>query len=127
MNPTTAQILAWVTGRLGGWLTPIIIAAISWLVVQATTHLPFLAEPLSTIDQVAIASTVVAIIMAGINALTNKYLTQGTKAIQQAARDVQFSNPDLSRGQRAVDVDGVPGNITTGVVTDLLNKLAEKK
>jgi hypothetical protein len=125
MNLNTAQIIAWITSRLGGWLTPIILAGLAWLIAQATAHLPFLAEPLSTIDQVAVAATIVAIIMAGVNALTNKYLTQGTKAIQEVAKEIQQARPDLALGQLAVRPDGVPGPVTTTVVPDLLRKLVK--
>lgn len=126
MNINTAQLIAWLTSRLGGWLTPIILTFIAWLVAQATAHLPFLAEPLSTIDQVAVTTTIVAIIMAGVNALTNKYLTQGTKAIQEVAKKIQLARPDLALGQLAVRPDGVPGPVTTTVVLDLLRKLVKQ-
>jgi hypothetical protein len=120
MNPTTAQIIAWLTGRLAGWLTPIILAGLSWLIVQATTHLPFLAEPLSTVDQVAVTATLVAIIMAGINALTNKYLTAGTKQVQETV------NKLIPQNIRPLELDGVAGPRTLAKLATVVKPVDTK-
>jgi fructose-specific phosphotransferase system IIC component len=114
------QLLSFLVSRAGGIITPIIAAAVAWSVSQLAALSPELA---STVDQAAVTGFIFGLIMSVVNAYTNRAQTQGVEAIQQAARTVQFSEPSISLGQRAVKVDGIPGPITTKVVTDLLAKL----
>jgi hypothetical protein len=115
-------ILAFLVSRGGSIATPIIAAGIAWIVAKLAMLSPELA---GQVNQVEVAAFVWGLIVAAVNYATNGAQTDGTKAIQQAARDVQFSEPSISLGQRAVNVDGIPGPITTKVVTDLLGKLTK--
>lgn len=123
MNTNTAQILAWITGRLAGWLTPIIATGVSWLIAQAVAYAPFLAEPLSTVDQVAITATLVAILMAGINAFTNRYLTAGVAQLQSIINKVL---PVVQPGARPLEQDGVPGPRTVGKAAAVASEILKQ-
>jgi hypothetical protein len=120
MNATIAYALKFVTSRLAGWLTPIIATAITWVIVQATTHAPWIAEPLSTVDQVAVTATIVAFIMAAVNALTNKYLTQGTKEVQDTLNTAIAA---VLPNAQPISTDGVAGPNTLGKAGEVLNSL----
>jgi hypothetical protein len=117
------EILAFLVSRAGGIITPIIAAAVAWACSQLAALSPELA---STVDQVAVTGFIFGLIMAGVNAWTNRAQTKGVEAIQQAASELQKAAPNLSFGQRAVNVDGIPGPITVKTVTDLLGKLIKQ-
>jgi hypothetical protein len=117
------QILALLVSRAGGIVTPIIAAGIAWVVSQLASLSPELA---STVDQAAVTAFVWGLIMSLVNAYTNRAQTAGVEAIQAAAKEVQNARPDIALGQHAVNADGIPGPITTKVVTDMLGKLLRK-
>jgi hypothetical protein len=116
-------ILAFLVSAKGSIIIPLVTS----IVAAAAGLDPSSPDLTSAAQQSAVAGWVVAFVMASVNYITNRAQTKGVEAIQQAARDVQFSEPSISLGQRAVNVDGIPGPITTKVVTDLLGKLADKK
>jgi hypothetical protein len=116
-------ILAFLVSRGGSIATPIIAAGIAWIVAKLAMLSPELA---GQVNQVEVAAFVWGLIVAAVNYATNAGQTDGTKAIQQAASEVQKAAPNLSFGQRAVNVDGIPGPITVKTVTDLLGKLIKQ-
>jgi hypothetical protein len=124
MNANIAQIVNVLTSRAANWLTPIIAAAIGVGAAKVAAAAPWL--DLSAIDAAAIAGAIVAIIIGTINGLTNRLMTQGVASIQATTRELQRANPDLSRGQMAVHVDGIPGPVTVKTVTDFLRRLSGK-
>ena len=116
-------ILAFLVSRGGSIATPIIAAGIAWLVAKLAMLSPELA---GQVNQVEVAAFVWGLIVAAVNYATNAGQTAGVEAIQTAAKEVQKAAPALAYGQNAVAVDGVPGPITTKVITDLLGKLIKK-
>jgi len=117
-------ILAFLVSRGGSIASPIIAAIVAYLVGQLAMLAP---EVAAQVNQAELTAWVWGLILALINYATNATPTDGVKEIQAAAQAVQQQAPALVVGQRAVDVDGVPGPITTAVVTDLLGKLLPKK
>jgi len=117
------QILALLVSRAGGIVTPIIAAGIAWAVSQLAALSPELA---SQVDQVAVTGFVWGLLMALVNAYTNRVQTAGVQAIQAVAKEVQNAAPAIAFGQNAVAVDGIPGPITVKTVTDMLGKLVRK-
>jgi hypothetical protein len=109
MNPTTAQIIAWLTSRIANWLTPVLSAlfatAIGVVVAKLAIAAPWLALP--PIDAVAIGGAlavfIVTVLVGTLNGLTNKYLTAGTKQVQETV------NKLIPQNIRPLELDGVAG------------------
>ena len=116
-------ILSFLVSRSGSIATPII----AWAIAYGVSALAMLSPELAAqVNQVELAAWIWGLIVVLVNYATNKTQTAGVEAIQAAAREVQQAAPEISMGQRAVQVDGVPGPVTTAVVPDLLRKLLEK-
>jgi hypothetical protein len=115
-------ILAFLVSRGGSIIAPILAALIAYAVSKLALLSPELA---AQVNQTEVAAFVWGLIVAVLNYITNSAQTSGIEAIQAAAREVQQAAPAVSLGQRAVEVDGIPGPITTRVVTELLGKLTK--
>lgn len=115
------NILAFLVSRGGSILTPVIAAAVAYVVGKLAMLSP---EVAAQVNQPELTAWVWGLVLAMLNYATNKVQTAGVESIQETVRAVQRTSPELSDGQPAVVVDGVPGPVTTSVVSDLLLKLA---
>lgn len=79
MELIRARIIQFLVGRAGSTLVPLIAAGVAWFVAKLTLLSPYLA---SMVNQEALTTFIWGIIMAGLNWVTNHWLTRDAKAIQ---------------------------------------------
>jgi len=100
------KLLAFLVSRIGGIITPIIAVAIAAVVAKLSAFDPTLAE---TIDQTAVVSFVVALVISIANSYIYSNSTKGVKSIQALMN---------------VKQDGVAGPVT---YTEVRRAVAVKK
>jgi hypothetical protein len=88
------KLIQFLVSKLGGIVTPVIAAGVSWVVAKIASFDPNLA---SSVDQAAIVAFVWAGIMSGVNYFTNAVNVRGVKKIQALV---------------STDEDGVAGPVT---------------
>jgi|688.fasta_scaffold99791_7 hypothetical protein len=102
------KLIQFLVSKLGGIVTPIIAAGVSWVVAKIASFDPNLA---SSVDQTAIVAFVWAGIMSGVNYFTNAKQTQEVKKIQAVVnvqQDGWFGPETYTEVRRAIPVKKKP-------------------
>jgi hypothetical protein len=103
MNPFTAKILGFVSGRIGRWLTPLFVAAVAACVVQVAKVSPDAAakvDQAKVVDFLSDLATGAATAAVGI--WTVSKMSKGVETMQEDHNAVVSPEEHLK-------VDGVPG------------------
>lgn len=103
------KLLAFLVSKAGGFLTPLIAAAVAAIVSKLAMVDPKLAE---SVDQVSLTGFLVAFIVSIVNYITNEAQSKGVKKIQALVN---------------TDVDGVAGPVTYTEVRRAIEVPAAKK